>query len=122
RERLGGKFIASGVAGDGKGYLTNEDGLTFVVRAGPKFEVLARNALEEYTLASPAVSGKELFLRTEKHPYCISANRQGAKAEKKNDDRPPPPRQSGGLLPAALASWRSVPRGESPAAGRCYCR
>jgi outer membrane protein assembly factor BamB len=73
RERLDGKFTASAVAGDGKLYLTNEDGTTFVVRAGPKFAVLATNALDEYTLASPAVSGKELLLRTEHHLYCIGA-------------------------------------------------
>jgi outer membrane protein assembly factor BamB len=73
RERLDGKFTASAVAGDGKLYLTNEDGTTFVVRAGPKFAVLATNNLNEYTLASPAVSGKELFLRTEHHLYCIGA-------------------------------------------------
>lgn len=71
RERLGGKFYASAVAGDGKLYLTNADGITFVVKAGPKLEVLAKNALEEYTLASLAVSAKELFLRTEHHLYCI---------------------------------------------------
>jgi outer membrane protein assembly factor BamB len=67
RERLEGKFIASSVAGDGKVYFTNEDGTTFVVKAGPRFELLARNALEEYTLASPAIAGGDLLLRTEKH-------------------------------------------------------
>jgi outer membrane protein assembly factor BamB len=73
RERLEGKFTASAAAGDGKLYVTNEDGTTFVIQAGPKFAVLARNALEEYTLASPAIAGKELFLRTEHHLYCIGA-------------------------------------------------
>ncbi|HXG12585.1 MAG TPA: PQQ-binding-like beta-propeller repeat protein [Gemmataceae bacterium] len=75
RERLDGKFIASPVAGDGKVYCTNEDGTTFVVRAGPRFEVLARNALEEYTLASPAISAGRLLLRTERHLYCIGASK-----------------------------------------------
>ena len=73
QERLKGKFIASPVAGDGKVYVTNEDGTTFVIKTGPRFELLARNALEEYGLASPAVSGKELFLRTEHHLWCVSA-------------------------------------------------
>jgi outer membrane protein assembly factor BamB len=72
RERLEGKFTASAAAGDDKVYVTNEDGTTFVIRAGPKFAVLARNALEEYTLASPAIAGKEMFLRTEHHLYCIA--------------------------------------------------
>ena len=41
---------------DGKIYITNEDGVTSVVQAGPKFEVLAENDLGDYTLSSPAVS------------------------------------------------------------------
>ncbi len=71
RERLEGKFYSSSVAGDGKVYLTNEAGTTLVVRAGPRFELLAQNALKEYCLASPALSAGELFLRTEQHLYCI---------------------------------------------------
>jgi outer membrane protein assembly factor BamB len=76
RERLAGKFTASPVAGDGKVYWTNEDGTTFVLRAGPRFEVLARNRLGEMCLASPAVSGGVLFLRTEHHLYAIAADRK----------------------------------------------
>lgn len=71
QERLAGKFIASSVAGDGKIYLTNEDGVTYVLKAGPTFQVLSRNPLKEYTLASPAISGGNLFLRTEKHLWCL---------------------------------------------------
>ena len=71
RERLDGKFSASPVAGDGKLYVTSEAGITFVIRAGPKFEVVARNSLDEYSVASPAIAGGALFLRTEKHLYCV---------------------------------------------------
>jgi outer membrane protein assembly factor BamB len=71
RERLGGKFTASPVAGDGKVYFTNEAGTTFVVAAGPRFALLARNVLGEECLASPAVAGGRLFLRTTKHLFCI---------------------------------------------------
>jgi outer membrane protein assembly factor BamB len=71
RERLEGKFTASGVAGDGKLYLTNEAGTTFVIKLGPRFELLAKNALDEYTVASPAIAGGCLFLRTEKHLWCV---------------------------------------------------
>jgi outer membrane protein assembly factor BamB len=71
QERLKGKFCASPVAGDGKVYATNEDGTTYAIKAGPNFELRARNALEEYCLASPAVSGKEILLRTEHHLWCI---------------------------------------------------
>jgi outer membrane protein assembly factor BamB len=72
QQRLDGKFWASSVAGDGKVFVTNEEGVTYVIKAGPQFELLAKNALEEYTLASPAIAGGELFLRTEKHLYCIA--------------------------------------------------
>jgi hypothetical protein len=71
RERLEGKFWASAVAGHGKLYVTNEAGTTFVIRAGAKFEMIARNSLDEYNVASPAIAAGELFLRTEKHLYCI---------------------------------------------------
>jgi outer membrane protein assembly factor BamB len=72
RRRLNGKFTASAAAGDGKLYLTNEEGTTFVVEAGAVFKLLATNSLEEYSLASPAISGRRLFLRTKQHLYCIA--------------------------------------------------
>lgn len=72
RQRLRGKFTASAVAGDGKLYFTNEEGTTYVVAAGAEYKLLAANPLEEYTLASPAISGGRLFLRTEQHLYCIA--------------------------------------------------
>jgi outer membrane protein assembly factor BamB len=72
RQRLPGKFTASAVAGDGKLYFTNEEGTTYVVAVGAIFKLLATNPLEEYSLASPAISGRRLFLRTEQHLYCIA--------------------------------------------------
>jgi len=42
-----------------------------VVKAGPKFELVARNDLGEKTYASPAVSGSQIFLRSFKSLYCI---------------------------------------------------
>jgi hypothetical protein len=51
--------------------VTNEEGLTSVFTAGPKFEILAENPSEEYTLSTIAVSKKQLFLRTEKFLYAI---------------------------------------------------
>jgi outer membrane protein assembly factor BamB len=72
-ERLPGRYVASSVAGDGKVYVTNEDGTTLVVRAGTDFAILATNRLEEYTLASPAIAHGTLYVRTEKHLYAIPA-------------------------------------------------
>lgn len=73
RERLGGKVQASAVAGDGKVYFTTEAGVVTVVRAGPKFAVLARNRIGEAVVASPALSQGCIFLRGDKHLFCIHA-------------------------------------------------
>jgi outer membrane protein assembly factor BamB len=59
-----GTYSGSFVLADGRLYITNEDGLTSVVKAGPKFEVLAENAFDDYTLSSPAVSDGQIFIRT----------------------------------------------------------
>jgi outer membrane protein assembly factor BamB len=64
RERLGGFYSASPVAADGKIYLVSETGDTLVLRAGRKPDVLARNALGEQCVASPAIASGRLFIRT----------------------------------------------------------
>ena len=66
-----GTYSASPVLADGKLYATSEDGVTSVVRAGDKFEVLAENDLKEYTLSSPAISDGQIFLRTTGHLYAV---------------------------------------------------
>ena len=73
RERLGGFYSASPVAADGKIYLVGETGETLVLRAGRKPEVLARNALGEQCLASPAISNGTLFIRTDRNLVAIRA-------------------------------------------------
>ena len=47
------------------------NGLTSVVRAGPKFEIVAENALNDYSLSSPAISNGQIFIRTSQTLYCI---------------------------------------------------
>jgi outer membrane protein assembly factor BamB len=64
-------YSGSPVLADGRIYVTNEDGLTLVVKAGPAFEVLAENDLDDYTLSSPAISDGQIFIRTIKFLYCI---------------------------------------------------
>ena len=66
-----GAYSSSPVLADDKIYVTNEDGLTTVIKAGPKFEVLAENALNDYCLSSPAISNGQIFIRTAHHLYCI---------------------------------------------------
>ena len=66
-----GTYSGSPVLADGKIYITNEDGLTTVIAAGPKFEVLAENALNDYTLSSPAISDGRIYIRTSGFLYSI---------------------------------------------------
>ena len=61
---------------DGKIYITDEDGVTSVVRAGPKFEILAENDFGEYTLSSPAVSEGQIFIRTDTALYAIGSRKK----------------------------------------------
>ncbi len=64
-------YSSSPVLADGKIYVSNEDGVTVVVKAGPTFQVLAENDFDDYTLSSPAISEGQIFLRTATQLYCI---------------------------------------------------
>jgi outer membrane protein assembly factor BamB len=75
-------YSSSPTLADGKLYITNEDGLTSVVKAGPQFEVLAENPLEGYTLSSPAVSEGQIFIRTDKFLYAIGKRTATAEPKK----------------------------------------
>ncbi len=67
-----GTVSASPLLADGKVYVTNESAVTTVLAAGREYKVLATNKLEDgYTLASLAVSGHRLFMRTSTALYCI---------------------------------------------------
>jgi outer membrane protein assembly factor BamB len=69
-------YSSSPVLADGKLYMSNEDGLTTVLRAGAKFEVIAENQLQGYTLSSPAISDGQIFLRTADWLYCVGQRRR----------------------------------------------
>jgi outer membrane protein assembly factor BamB len=75
QKRLPGakSFYASPVAAAGRVYLVDRDGTTLVLKAGDKLDILATNRLDDAIDASPAVVGKQLFLRGEKYLYCIEA-------------------------------------------------
>jgi outer membrane protein assembly factor BamB len=64
-------FLASPVAYEGKILLTSEDGETFILKAGPKHEVLGSNSVGEPVYASPAIANGNLFIRGEKHLFAI---------------------------------------------------
>ena len=66
-----GTYSASPVLADGRIYVTSEEGVTSVYKAGPAFQLLAENVIDEYTLSSPAVSNGRIYLRTDNHLYAI---------------------------------------------------
>ncbi len=74
QERLGsgGGFSASPVAADGKVYFSSEDGDVFVLAAGARFELLARNPMGEVTMATPAISEGMLLFRTQGHVVAVA--------------------------------------------------
>ena len=71
RERLGGSFHAAPVAGAGMVYITTKEGIVRVVRSSGSFELLGENDIGEGTVAAPAISDGQIFLRGEKHLFCI---------------------------------------------------
>lgn len=74
RQRLRpGTYSGSPVLADGKIYITNEDGVTSVVKAGPQFLVLSENEFDDYSLSSPAISNGQMFFRTTKFLWAIGA-------------------------------------------------
>ena len=77
QSRTDGIFSASPVAGDGKVYLVSETGETIVLKAGREYQVLARNDLGERFVASPAISGGQIFLRTDGYIFCVGKRASG---------------------------------------------
>ena len=68
---VGGTFSASPVAADGRIYLASEDGQVFVVRAGRSYALLASNDMKEVCMATPAISGDLLLVRTKTRLYAL---------------------------------------------------
>ena len=73
RARLGqgSAFSASPVAADGRLYFASEDGDVFVVKAGPQFELLARNPIGEVIFATPAITQRMIIVRSQHHVFGI---------------------------------------------------
>ena len=80
QERIGGKggsYSASPVAADGKIYFSSEDGEVFVVKAGPKYELLSSNPMGEVLMATPAISDGMIFVRGQHHLFAIGEPQAG---------------------------------------------
>ena len=72
KQRLGSRqFNASPLAWNGKIFCFGERGETVVVEAGDAFKILHQNELGELIMATPAISGSSLILRTDRHLYRI---------------------------------------------------
>ncbi len=69
-EELGVQY-SSPVIADGLVYMPNDEGVITVIKPGPVFETIAKNSIGEKMYASPAISNGKIFLRGEKHLYCI---------------------------------------------------
>ena len=67
-------IYASPVIAGGRLYVTSRDGATLVAKAGPEFEILSMNRLDDGFDASPAVAGGEIYLRGRRYFYCIASD------------------------------------------------
>jgi outer membrane protein assembly factor BamB len=75
RERIGGNYSASPITAEGRIYFFSEEGKTTVIAATREFKKLAENSLADGFMASPAVAGSSLILRTKSHLYQIGTKR-----------------------------------------------
>jgi outer membrane protein assembly factor BamB len=66
-----GRQYSSAVIANGLVYMPNDDGVITVIKPGPTFEAISRNAIGERMNASPALSKGKIYLRGYKHLFCI---------------------------------------------------
>ncbi len=100
-----GSFTASPLAYNGHLFFLSEDGLTYVVKAGPESEIVGRNDLDELCLASPAVAGDRLLIRTASKLYCLT---EGAKLDAAAAARLKPRRET---FSSSIDIWPAAAQG-----------
>jgi outer membrane protein assembly factor BamB len=71
KESLKEAFSASAIAADGKIYFSSEAGNVYVIKAGPEYNLIAKNNLNDNCMATPAISGNMLFFRTQHYVIAI---------------------------------------------------
>jgi outer membrane protein assembly factor BamB len=79
QERLGRHHSGSLVTAGNKVYFPDDDGITHVVNADAQLSVIAQNPLGEETYSSPAISHGQMFIRGEKHLFCIGRGERTAR-------------------------------------------
>ncbi|MGH7968219.1 MAG: PQQ-binding-like beta-propeller repeat protein [Limisphaerales bacterium] len=72
-DHVGGKYAASPIYADGRLYFFSQQGTTTVLKPGRELTILAKNTLSDGFMASPAVDGKALILRTKTHLYRVES-------------------------------------------------
>ncbi|HEX9000572.1 MAG TPA: PQQ-binding-like beta-propeller repeat protein [Blastocatellia bacterium] len=95
----GATFSASPVAADGKLFLASEDGDVYVVKPGPKYELLAVNPMGEVCMATPAIADNTIFVRTQNHLVAIGQPRKTAQLS--------PNQAPGQVIDAMTAAWNA---------------
>jgi outer membrane protein assembly factor BamB len=65
-------IYASPVAAKGRVYFIGREGVALVIKDQPTLETISTNQLDDGFDASPAIVGRDLFLRGKKHLYCIT--------------------------------------------------
>lgn len=71
--RTGGSYAASPVHAEGRIYCFSREGKTVVLQASKDLTLLAENQLDGPVFASPAFVGSAIYVRTDSHLYCLSA-------------------------------------------------
>jgi outer membrane protein assembly factor BamB len=72
-----GEYYAQPVAGDGKIYFINKEGKVSVIKAGARWEMLSSGDLDEQVIATPAIAGGRMYVRTEGTLYCFGEKANG---------------------------------------------
>lgn len=70
-----GDYFSQPVAGDGKIYIVSKDGAVSVIRAGADWQKLSSAELDEQVMATPAIAGGRIYLRTAGTLYCFAAGK-----------------------------------------------
>jgi len=84
KRRMGsGSYTASPVAADGRLYFCSEQGEVRIIKAGPTFELLAVNPVDDYVMATPAISNGTLFVRSQHFLIALGKTEAGKATPKK---------------------------------------
>jgi hypothetical protein len=68
-----GDYYASPIAADGRIWVTSEEGKVVVLKAGPHWEVLRINTMDEECKATPAIEANRMWVRTRSALYCFAS-------------------------------------------------